>query len=288
MGPKHSTRLKTRASSGDPLVRLSGYVSLMAGLLGGFWILFQFAYSNYVEPRLSPALVQVTVDSFLVGQLDCCNVHEIITRLENKGVRNTVLHASHQVVGASRIVLTPDLSASGVLAVSDKALRSRSLSGSDEYMNRSSAEYLAFPPAPPHLMISVGNLAHPGSHLAPGETHINRTIALVPKDYQLITIRGVVFVSHFERSDLAWRWTITVDTLQPLPLAWPRNEAAELSRLSSCVASEETAAKRQECRDRIDSHAKETFRKHWEQDSNSYSQHYASDVFATPQVPPKK
>lgn len=270
------------------LAKLSSMITIIGALLGGFWVLFLFIYSKYVEPQLTPAIVQASTEAVHVGSTNCCYLFEIATRIENKGHRNTVIHASHQVVGARRLSVPDELSPTSVKRLTQSFLESRSLMNDPSYIAEPIVEYVGIKADFPFLIISAGNLTKPEGQLAPGEHYISRTVAAVPKDHLIMSIRGTLFVSHFERADLDWRWTLKETTLEPLPMPWRRSDSKTLSRLTGCATQGETQAERRQCLLQIINGANKVFRESWLQDSHSYSQHYAVDLFAVPKPKPEK
>jgi hypothetical protein len=270
------------------LAKLSGVITVAGTLAGGIWVLFQFAYGKWIEPRLSAAVVQTTTETTYVGISKCCYLYEVTTRLENKGVRDVVIHASHQVVGARRLATYDDLSNPAVEKLNLDFATSRMPDKPADYMKQASVEYVFTRLELPFLLISVGNLTKPGVQLAPGEFHISRSIAAVPKDHLAVSVRGSVLLSHFPNSELDWRWTVKQSTLEPLPMPWKRNDSDSLARLTKCAVSTDTGEGRNRCVDEIMTRARELYRKAWESDSYSYSQDYAIDFIAKLPTAPAK
>lgn len=277
---KHSKRMATEAAKTGTLAKLGALITVVGAVLGGLWVLFQFAYSKWIEPRLSAAVVQASTAVEFISETECCRYFEITTRLENKGHRDITIHASHQAVGARRLVSPKDAAPDTIEQSNQAFLLSRVPGEEAAYIKSPEVEYVATRLEVPFLILSVGNLVIPGSQLAPGELHTSRSIAAVPKDHMALSVRGSLLVSHFTRSDLDWYWTLQPKTLQPLVLPWRRAHSATLSRLTNCVRQGETEAEKRQCVSLILNEANKTFREAWEADSNTYSQHYTADFVA--------
>jgi len=115
--PYRRSEKSSETSAAPSLSKVGAVVTIVSTLAAGFWITFQFTYSKWVEPRLSPAVIQISTDATYVATTKCCYLYEVNTKLENKGRREAIIHASHQVVGARRLATYDDTSKPAVEAM---------------------------------------------------------------------------------------------------------------------------------------------------------------------------
>jgi hypothetical protein len=268
--------------------KLSAFLTIAGSLAAALWVIFQFAYGKWIEPRLSAAVIQTSTEATYISTSKCCYLYEITTKLENKGLRDVVIHASHQAVGARRLATHDDVSKSAVEALDHSFLVSRMPDRPPEYIEQGTVEYIFNRLELPFLFISVGNLVKPGVQLAPGEIHLNRSIAAVPLDHLVVSIRGSLLISHFKKDNLDWRWTVNKTTLEPLAMPWRRNDEESLTRLTQCALNANTAESKQKCIANMKSRVQTLYRQAWESDPYSYSQYYAADLIVKPSIKSEK
>lgn len=287
--------MKSAAAAAGPQVSLAAkltvWITIASTLLGGAWILFQSIYTKQVEPRLTPAVVQIAASAEYVGDTDCCRLYQVTTTLQNKGHRAVFVHGSHQVVSARRLATHDDTTDAGAEKLIRALQKDRSIEQAEApHMRKGTVDYVFPVLQPPLMVVSIGNLLRPGSALSPGEAHTNSSIAAIPKSHISMSIRGVAFVSHFKSDSLEWRWRLDEDTGEPLALPWPRGAGAELAARAQCANNkEEDLVARRQCARIIQTTGQAALQEYWESDSHSYSQHYAADLIARPpEVKPTK
>ncbi|MDP2268814.1 MAG: hypothetical protein Q8K46_06560, partial [Deltaproteobacteria bacterium] len=153
-----------------------------------------------------------------------------------------------------------------------------------DYMKLGVVEYVAMGPELPFFIASVGNLMRPSTHLAPNEVYLNRSVAAFPKNYMVGSIRSMLFVSHFERGNIDWRWTINENNLEPLPMPWLRQNIAVLNRLTHCATTHALDVERNRCLVELQSESSAVYKDAWLADRHSYSQHLGLDFLIVPPV----
>lgn len=216
--------------------RIAARIAVLGAVAGGLWTGFQFGYKEWLEPRLKPALVQSSVSSKLVGETSCCLAYEIETRMENKGKREVIIHASHQTIGARRLM--PLMSLEDTKTVTQKFVKSRMPQGGNwSYLEDHNSQYVAVAPVSPPVLLAAGNPVKPGAYLSEGEVHIHRAVAFVPKDYPLLFVRGVMHVSHVRGKALHWHWIIEPDGLMPQALPWLAEKDDDFAEKTKCLST---------------------------------------------------
>lgn len=246
---------------------------------GGLWVAFQFFYIKVIEPRLSSAVIQIFSEPILVRKMQCCYLYEITTKMENKGRRDLVIQASHQLVGSKSLEVLEAISPDDIKNANLNLLRRRLEDIDARYARASTVDYPNVDDRVPYLIASAGNIISPNSRLTPGEIYVNKSIAVVPKNHAITSIRGLLMISHFENKDIEWRWNIKDSGLRLAPLPWPKDGVDKLAKLMQCATQSIDMAERESCVKTIVETSNAVFENYVKGDVFSYMQSYEQDFF---------
>lgn len=235
------TEIKKKPSGSDWGQQWAARAGILTALATGLWAVgYEFLYKEVYLPTSKPGLVQTSIDAHFVGETDCCRLYEVATVFENKSSRDVVIHASHQTIGARRLLVPTGqaLLPADPSKATSRFVTSRLPEGENfDYLNNHHMQYTGVPLNHVPLLLAAGNPLGPGGTLAAKEVYTHRSVALVPKGYPFFFVRGTMHVAHVQLTPAVhWHWVMD-DDLMPSAIPWRADKPAEYRRFADCLAT---------------------------------------------------